>query len=180
MKKARIVVTLECNRDCENCCNKEGVFNQHKILGNITDVLDYDEIIITGGEPMLIWDRVYNLIVFIRDAGYCGRIYLYSALYNWHLERAYSLILDIIDGLCFTVHNEAKDREIMELKELSESSMLEDNKNKSLRLHIDSRLYDSYDFSNIDFSNWTVVRKLKWLENCPLPENEELFLYQLK
>ena len=169
---------MDCNRHCENCCNKEEVFEQHNVLNNIDDLLTYDEILITGGEPMLIPMKVRNFIKLLREGkDYKGKIYLYTALYEKHLNKYYEEILDMINGLHFTVHNEATDKEIMQLKQLSESYLPLDD--KSCRLAIDSRLYDKYDFSNIDFSPWSVVRKLKWLVNCPLPEKEKLFLYKL-
>lgn len=176
--KARVIVTLDCNRNCENCCNKEEVFEQHEVLNNIDDLLTYDEILITGGEPMLIPMKVRNFIQLLREKkGYKGKIYLYTALYDKYLDGFYRDILDMINGLHFTVHFEAKDKEIIQLKILSESSLpLED---KSCRLAIDSRVYDKYDFSNINFSAWKVVRKLKWLLNCPLPTDEKLFVYDL-
>lgn len=178
--KARVIVTLECNRNCENCCNKENVFNQHEKLNDIKELLKYDEIIITGGEPMLIPRKVKDFIYKLRnELKYNGKIYFYSALYNKRLDGFYDKILDFVDGLHYTVHYEAKDKEIIELKQLSESIMLKIKDNKSLRLAIDSRLYDKYDFSNINFSKWSVVRKMKWLVNTPLPEREKLFLYEL-
>lgn len=177
--KARVIVTLKCNRNCENCCNKEEVFEQHKILTNPDDLLTYDTIMITGGEPMLIPEKVIEFLNWLIDKEYKGRIYLYTALYNNKLSRFYSKILSIIDGFQFTVHNEATVKEIIELKQLSESYLLEGQRDKSFRLNIDERLYSRYDFSNINFRNWTVVRKMKWLVNCPLPEGEELFVYEL-
>lgn len=177
---ARVIVTLKCNRNCENCCNKEEVFNEHEILTNINDLLSYDEIIITGGEPMLIPEKIIEFIKNLKNINYLGKIYMYSALYNLKLSHYYSRILMVIDGLQFTVHSEAKDQEIIELKQLSESEFLNRlSEFKSLRLAIDSRLYDKYDFSNIDFSNWSVVRKMQWRINVPLPQNEKLFIYEL-
>ena len=177
--KARVIVTLSCNRNCENCCNKESVFEQNRRIHNIEELLKYDEIIITGGEPMLIPSKIISFIYNLRDLGYEGKFYMYSALYTNELDRYYDEILFFIDGLHFTVHYEATDKEIMQLKKFSESKTLRHYPDKSYRLAIDSRLYDKYDFSNIDFSNWSVVRKLKWLVDCPLPQGEELLIYEL-
>lgn len=56
--KARVIVTLECNRHCENCCNTGDAFLGYKVLTDINELLAYEEIIITGGEPMLISNAV--------------------------------------------------------------------------------------------------------------------------
>ena len=179
MKKARVIVTLKCNRDCENCCNKEEVFKQHKILTDINDLLSYDEIIITGGEPILLCGMLINYLYYLRGK-YKKLIFLYSALYN--NEQEYIDILRVVSGLHFTLHNEAKDKEIDELKKLSSLLLKYKDiyKHLSLRLAIDNRLYDKYDFSNINFSGWSVVRKMKWLVNAPLPKDEELFVFDLE
>jgi hypothetical protein len=183
--KARLVVTMACNRHCYNCCNQEEVFEERQSLKNLDDLLDYDEIMITGGEPMLIADKVLTLIQYLRDKDYKGKVYLYSAYYDkeWldeHFPRKFTRILRSIDGFQFTVHNEATDKEITQLKQLCDHYALkEENQRLSLRLSIDARLYERYDFSNIDFSSWGVVRKLKWLDNCPLPKGEQLFIYNL-
>ena len=49
-KTARVIITYDCPRDCQSCCNKHiGDVPQVKF----EDLLSYEEIVITGGEPML-------------------------------------------------------------------------------------------------------------------------------
>jgi organic radical activating enzyme len=176
--KARVIVTMACNRHCKNCCNKEEVFMQHKVLNDVHDLLTYDEIIITGGEPMLIPDKITLFVrVLRRKLEYEGKIYIYTALFNKDLFSEYKYLFNFINGIHYTVHYESTDQEVMELKLLSQ--MLKHQHDISSRLAIDSRLYERYDFSNIDFSAWSVVRKLKWQINCKLPEDERLFIYEL-
>jgi organic radical activating enzyme len=183
--KARVIITLDCPRNCENCCNKENVFYQHKLLENKEKLLKYDVIMITGGEPMLIPDYVFRFVLWLKNENYKGKIYLYTALYNISLYAAYDSLLTLIDGIHFTVHYEATDKEIKELKELSENVIthtwdFSKPRCQSYRLAIDSRLYDKYDFSNINFSQWSVIRKMHWMKECPLPKGEELFLMDIK
>ncbi len=176
--KARVIVTLECNRHCENCCNTGDAFFDHKWLNDINELLAYDEIIITGGEPMLISNEV---VIFVhelrRNLMYTGKIYIYTALYNQSLRFEYLDLFNYINGLHYTIHAEAEDQEVMELKQLSE--ILPRQRGLSFRLAIDNRLYKRFDFSNIDFSAWSVIRKLQWQVNCKLPEDEKLFIYEL-
>jgi hypothetical protein len=136
---------------------------------------------ITGGEPMLMPGEVVRLLIELREGlRYNRNIYLYTALYNHSLLFSYyRQIFRYINGLQYTVHYEATDREIIELNEVSNLIKLLNNGNQSLRLSIDSRLYDRYDFSNIDFSGWSVIRKMKWMVNCPLPKDEELIIFNL-
>ena len=73
---ARVIVTYNCPRGCPNCCNEH--------IGNIPavefkDLLKYKELVITGGEPMLIGERVVEMIHRLRASGYAGKIWLYTA-----------------------------------------------------------------------------------------------------
>ena len=75
-----------------------------------------------------------------------------------------------------TVHAEATDEDIRNLKYMSSNLYDED---LDMRLFIDKRVYDRYDLSNICMKTWDVVRKLEWKEKCDPAENEELFLWNL-
>lgn len=88
------------------------------------------------------------------------------------------------DGLHYTLHAEATDRDVGDLKELcnliTHSIFYGSSSETSFRLAIDKILYDRYDFSNIDFSGWHVIRKMEWKANCPFPENEELLILGMR
>lgn len=49
-KKLRLLVTEKCHNKCPMCCNNK--FDIEKIP--VVDRFDYDEISITGGEPLFI------------------------------------------------------------------------------------------------------------------------------
>ncbi|MBU1087771.1 MAG: hypothetical protein KKD05_09695, partial [Candidatus Omnitrophica bacterium] len=50
MKKLRLLLFTECNRNCNGCCNNDwdlkSLLNEHLFK-------EYSEILLTGGEPML-------------------------------------------------------------------------------------------------------------------------------
>lgn len=179
--KARVIVTLDCPRKCEGCVNES--LKDVKVIDSKDELLHYKEIIITGGEPMLIHEKVLNFVEELRNnLNYTGKIYLHSSLYDDEtMYRTYDRLLTrYLDGFNFTLHNEATDEDVSALKSLSESPTMMVNKGLlSTRLSIDNRLYDRYDFSNINLLNWTVVRKLQWLSECPLPQGEELLIFRL-
>ena len=81
-----------------------------------------------------------------------------------------------MDGITVTVHAEATDEDIRNLKYMSSNLYDED---LDMRLFIDKRVYDRYDLSNICMKTWDVVRKLEWKEKRDPAENEELFLWNL-
>ncbi len=176
--KARIIVTTKCNRHCKGCCNDQEAFKNIECLDDINSLLEFEEIIITGGEPMLIASEVYLFLSDLRKRLlYPGKIYIYTALFNELLIEDYSRIMDFADGLTYTLHYEATDQEVTWLAFLSK--LLPCMADRVYRLSIDSRLYNRYDFSNIDLSAWSVIRKIQWQDNCQLPPGERLFIYQL-
>lgn len=86
------------------------------------------------------------------------------------------VILKHLDGITVTVHAEATDEDIRNLKYMSSNLYDED---LDMRLFIDKRVYDRYDLSNICMKTWDVVRKLEWKEKCDRQKTEELFLWNL-
>lgn len=54
-KTARVIITSKCDRKCPGCCNSKLDYTSlAKVIGGITALKDYEEVVITGGEPMII------------------------------------------------------------------------------------------------------------------------------
>lgn len=175
-RKARVMITLACPRQCDGCCNTGPVFDEHKIISDISEVYGFDEIMLTGGEPMLYPHKTLELVQRIKKENRSSELFLYSALFNpLHYDVWHELLITL-DGMQFTLHHECTEADVRGLRQLSRMVKHHDYRAWSSRLSIDKRLYDRYDFSNIDFTGWGSVRKLVWLPDCPLPEGEELFL----
>ena len=61
--RARVIVTKKCNRKCKGCCNERlGLIDKV----SFEDLFKYEEICITGGEPMLMSERVVEMIHRLR------------------------------------------------------------------------------------------------------------------
>ena len=57
MKRARLMVTTDCERDCEYCVNKDQdimALAKPVALADFKRFSDYGEIMVTGGEPALM------------------------------------------------------------------------------------------------------------------------------
>lgn len=172
---ARLIVTYRCNRSCLGCCNNHD--NRVREITDINELIEYDEIVITGGEPMVIPEEISKFIINVAGAGYRGSIFLYTAYLRINSDL-HKDIVDMVDGITYTLHAESLDGDIKNLKRLSSYRRLADS-DFSSRLIIDSRLYDRYDFSNIDLTNWDVIRKLQWKDKCEPAEHEELLYFPL-
>ena len=150
----------ECNRDCEGCCNKDWDLDNLDIAESYKG---YEEIILTGGEPMLRPFFVRRVIKEIRrqtDAP----IYLYTAKLDC-LCIARS-ILSKIDGITVTLHEQ---NNVEDFKRFNTFLSEELKKDKYLRLNV----FKNIDISGIDTKGWQVKNGIVWIKNCPLPKNEE-------
>ena len=166
MKKTlRLIFTPECNRSCPGCCNKD--FD----LPNLPRPthFNYDEIFITGGEPLLYLAQVIGFIKAIRLVS-TAKIYIYTA---YQSARGASMFLDLllyVDGITLTLH-EQRDWELFQQFESATRNNPELFLEKSLRLNIfDEVIFEPEKIS----SHWRVKSNIVWIENCPLPENEVL------
>ena len=94
--KLRLLVTPYCNRDCDLCCNQNFDLDALPVITQADQFSKYTEISLTGGEPLLVYDKVRETILYIREYGnFKGPINLYTALPGnnmlpdvWKLTRA--------------------------------------------------------------------------------------------
>lgn len=170
-RAARVIVTYQCNRICPGCCNSK-LFNVPKI-SNISELKEYEEVVLTGGEPMLFPGDLLKLIKRLKRQNIAQKIFLYTACL---VADEYPKILNRIDGITVTLHANATDDDIRNLKYMSEKLYGED---LDMRLFIDERVYEKYDLSNICMKTWTVVRKLKWKDKCDPAEHEDLLYFPI-
>lgn len=155
--KLRLLFTEKCHKNCDYCCNKSYDLSK---LQSVEDYSSYEEVLITGGEPLLFIQDLILLINKIRILSK-AKIYIYTSFidiklfYFWHL----------VDGFTITLHTQqdANDFKIL----LYYMSQFE-HKNMSIRLTI-------FEGININYSipDWISVKHTKPMDNCPLPINEE-------
>jgi len=154
--KLRLLLSKQCNRNCEGCCNKD--FDLDK-LPVVTDYSGYDEIILTGGEPMLRPNFIREMVRRIRKQTLVP-IYLYTAKVD-RLQSALA-VLGIIDGICVTLHEQSDVEAFHKLENAIDYSL-----GKSLRVNIFKGVKIF-----IDHLQWKVKSGIEWIKNCPLPKDE--------
>lgn len=169
---ARLIVTYDCDRNCPGCCNKTGKVKAREIY-SVKALGRYKEVVITGGEPFLYPRKLLKFIKQLKKVNRHCKVYIYTACLR--LEY-YDKILNLVDGVTVTLHAEATDDDIRNLKYMSENLWGEPI---DMRLFIDTRVYDRYDLRNIKMETWDVVRKLEWKEDCKPEDNEELLYLQI-
>lgn len=166
MKKLRLLITKDCPKNCEECCNKEWDLDSLPIVEHY----NYDEIILTGGEPFFreahnkTWALVQYLKYIIPNSD--RKLYVYTtdawAVYDY---------LEEFDGMTLTLH-EQKDVNNFIAANDAINQLLEKmpSAKRSLRLHIFKGIVLPKD---IDLSNWKVKDNIEWIKNCPLLIDEE-------
>jgi organic radical activating enzyme len=180
--KARLLITMKCNRQCAGCCNTYyNIMSDARHIDSLTDLPDeLGSIMITGGEPMLFPQKTQRIAEELRNRYPLSRLYLYSATYDDNLEN----IIPLLDGFHYTIHKEANNNDLILLDKLQEllQRHQEDWRDKSFRLYVDDKVNLSV---RIVSDVWTQANISKWLteeellEKQPggLPAKEKLYIY---
>ena len=158
LKKLRLLLFEECNRNCSGCCNKDWDL---KSLPIITDFHGYDEILLTGGEPMLMPFFVIREAKKIKQKSPTSKIYLYTAKIDQPI--AILAFLNYIDGITLTLHHQSDIKDLIILNEI-----LPDNLNKSFRLNVFKKIKLPQKIKPF----WKIKNEIKWIKDCPLPKHE--------
>jgi organic radical activating enzyme len=156
--KARLLFTSDCNRHCRGCCNRNWK-GEHPKLISVKDAKGYDEIFITGGEPMLYPEQLEDLILNLKENNKISKIYLYTALP--YPKEKFLDILNLIDGCTVTIHNYDDRRKFI----LNGYDKMEFT-GKKMRLNVFPR-------GKFEVSKSWDFRPKVWIKDSPLPQGEE-------
>lgn len=176
--KVRLLITLACSRHCKGCCNTYEEIMKHNKKAPLEAIKNYDEVMITGGEPSE-YGGLKKVLATLRAQNPNGKLYLYSARVNKNLIEA----LPLVDGLHFTLHEGSTLKDIQDFKKLQKILLRKfANSGKSFRLYIDSRveqpvtIYPSL-FSRVESKKWLSEEELiANSKNFGLPSDEELII----
>lgn len=84
-KTARVIVTLACNRKCPGCCNE--TIGKVASIGDISVLSDYEEVVITGGEPMLNPDSLLRFIKALKSRTNGRECICTRLVYQWMITE---------------------------------------------------------------------------------------------
>ncbi len=158
----RLLLWEACDRDCEGCCNKQWDLDALPVAQDFTG---YDEIILTGGEPMLSPARVMDAIRLIRKDAPETPIYMYTA--NVVDRITVYEILGHIQGRTVPLHAQ-NDVQPFLMFDSYLTFCAYPFERTSLRLNVFKDIL-GYGTCKMD---WKVKRDIEWIENCPLPQGE--------
>lgn len=158
MKKLRLLLFEECNRKCPGCCNNDWDLSS---LERETDYAQYEEILLTGGEPMLNPALVVTIALNIRRVSK-AKIYMYTAKVD--KVGAVLGVLFYIDGLTLTLHTQRDVGDFVRLNNVLGHGEIR----KNFKLNV----FKGVDIGTVDTSIWNVKSEFEWIKNCPLPTGE--------
>ena len=186
-KRCRLLLTAKCPNNCPLCCNKQ--FSLEKDVP-VIDRLDYDEFILTGGEPLQfrnsVIEIIHNISAVTDYMGINPKFYLYTSICN---PIVWNEILPYLNGITYTTHTRSNAKELIQLigvlKNLNAGydevlPNLCGIQNKSVWLNLFPEAKDLIDtelamtsYSWDDISRYFRIKPMEWLENCPVPEGED-------
>jgi len=161
MKKLRLLLFEECNRNCFFCCNNDWNLNR---LNKPKNYKDYEEILLTGGEPFLHPEIIAKTVEEIRSQNNKAKIYIYTAYVKNVIDVL--AILNIVDGITLTLHEREDVGSFIILNNIIRRYKIT---NKSFRLNV----FKGISLQGIDTTMWIIKDNIVWIKNCPLPINEE-------
>ena len=169
-KKLRLLLTTKCPNKCPMCCNNSWDFSKLPVV----ERWNYEQIMFTGGEPLLYPSNVDRLANSIKDIvsvqyGYTPKIYVYTAV----CDSMYLYIgLKSVDGVVLTPHNERDVNRFLAFNEsLLNNPYYKDYTEKSLRLNLFKDIKKMIP-EGTDLSLWQ-VKDMEWVKDCPVPEGED-------
>lgn len=169
-KKLRLIVTNVCNRNCEGCCNKDWVYEGPKEF-TVEQAQEYHTVIITGGEPLLYPEKVFNLMHKF------NKVMLYTASICDETKLKNILLHPALVGLTFTIHDQKGFEDFKIFKKVIDDLIEKHNwslMNVSCRVSI---FVNDVKLEPIDLYGWD-VKLTEWIKDCPLPNDEDFGVLQ--
>jgi len=159
MKKMRLVMFEECNRNCAGCCNKDWDFGAVGVCDNFSG---FDLVMLTGGEPMLKPSLVLKTIERVKeDTNGKAKVYVYTAKVDTTFDALQ--VLEASDGMCVTLHEQSDVEPFLNFAARTKGYK------KSLRVNI----FKGVRLCGIP-AGWKEKRDMEWIKDCPLPDGEIL------
>jgi len=174
-RTARVILTFECRRRCDYCCNKyKRIIGGAQPISRPTDIGEYDEVCLTGGEPMLIMPAsVICWAKWLKRIG-VSNVYVYMSAYS--NLAALTELLNYVDGIHYTLHEKSTLEDLWRFHEF-QLIVARRYTGKSFRLFIHPNFPSPV---TIEPKAWTRVEEKPWdgPNTCQLPANEDLFYWR--
>jgi len=184
MRTARVIITRECRRQCEYCCDNPAnpVVQQAKRITSLQEIAGYDQYVLTGGEPMLNWAQTRRIITKARMIS-IGKlsVILYTAWWPEAAEGNDAIeVLKGIEGFTYTLHHPFTQGDALALQRVSVALQRVRVPSTRLVVHPTIDIVGRFGTSLWNTGLWDEIRtmQIKPADDCPIGANEELFIYE--
>ena len=169
-KVARVILTLDCRRDCEDCANTQEMLASAQEISSYLDLDEFEEVCITGGEPILEPRKVLDFASGVKSGRNAWKdVYVY--LSDWDDINQVADVLRVVDGMHYTIH---KDSSLMDMsKFVVFQDLARSFPDRSFRLFIHPECGLTIPLVT---DVWSRVEMKPWVKGCPLPADETLFI----
>lgn len=172
-KTARFLITMDCNRACKGCCNTYEPIMRHAVrIPTIEPLQGFDEIMITGGEPMLYPEMTKDIITRLwMQTNRPLKIFLYTATFHPMLKE----IASMVNGIHFTLHHPYTVQDAFGFQSFQDMALNPKFDKCSFRCYIDPTIKEEI---RIRPNAWKRLEVKPWIESgdCELPENNLFIL----
>ena len=170
--KARLILTFDCPRHCPNCANDQiAAIAAIPRVATIRELDIYDEIILTGGEPMLDPEATLGFVLDLKTRRMARTVYLYTALWSPAIHD----LLRIVDGIHYTIHAPTLPGDDFGLASMHVAiSEARHHGDLSCRLCVDADVREPV---TIYPYIWDRVEIARFKEDCPVPAGETLLVW---
>ena len=168
MKKLRLLFTPNCDRSCKGCCNKDWNLDELPVFWS-SNISEFIEVLITGGEPLLYPDELFRLCKLLKLLNPNVKLFIYTAYTKmWDASRL--RLFDVVDGFTITIHNQKSANEFVKTEKILNLNC-SDYTMKSLRLNIFKGCVLPYPDGYVVKDNMVLIK------DCPLPTDEVFMRY---
>lgn len=181
IKIARLIITFDCNRRCPHCCNKyKSMQRLMRPVDSLKELASYDQVLITGGEPMLNPPRTLGFAKALKQQRPDRPVFLYTALYDPRIAD----LLSTLDGVHYTLHAPVASKDMVGFENFQDLILRRGARDwvshrpaSSYRLYIDSSV--SWTIALIPPA-WRRVEVKPWIleKDLVLPPGEDLLVWQ--
>ena len=176
--KARLIFTKKCNRSCEGCCNESLDWSKIKTVSSYEELKDYEEVILTGGEPMLDELMLFGFLYSMNEMKV--PVILQTAFFPMN-EVHGTNILHRLKGITYTIHENPSEDDMERVKRLRDCLVrlrTERGYTVSARLNIDKRAWNKIIITQRSKNEFSEIRKMEWKDDCPIPDGVELLVWE--
>ncbi len=177
---ARLLITMDCVRNCTYCCNKYSrIMSRAKYINSLDEMDQHDVTCITGGEPQLEPGRIYRVIDWARKLEHKPKLFMYTTVYTKHTSD----IAKMIDGIHYSIHAPMELSDLSNFNNFDWTVVRSLHHQKSFRLYIESSVdmylaFNPSRYQRTEIKHWQSEDELLAIQPNGIPAGETMYIWR--